>query len=658
MNTVLSPVPPVTPGPLSVSTSVAIPLPPAEAPGSELPFDPRRLLGGIVARWHWIALAALGGALLGLAVGFYRSATRYEVAVRLLKRDVPASFRSGEFGEAFKPRAINNATLIGTALSDNVLGRVAAKAQPAVTLSLLRLSVEAKEQKGTDFVNLTLSGYSSRADTVALANLWGQEIVQFSRELQTRESREMRIYVQQQIEQTEAEIKRVNRELMELARVDGVIDVDRQVEAYLRSLGDLDLRIDSVRAGLHSTDFRLRSLETELARVIPLKERMELLQKELTDAQVTYGEGTPYVQDLHEKMTKLQLDYTRQQKKEFNPASVTSTVLGTTMFLQVMEIKAQRDSLRLQLPELERSRAEIQKQLTTMPEKSSRAAQLLQQRGALEAPRRMLLARLREAQHFEENAPGYFQLFSTASLAGVAARPRWLKLLVFSSAGLVVAFGLGLGAAVGGELIDSRLRTAAEARRVYQSPVWSVLSRSDSRSEWRNAVERLWLQWISTRAELAAPLAIWSAQPGPTEEIFWGTVITEARRLLDGMLIVDAGEEWSPQLAALPLADGEPVRGVQSLRIDPRSVSLADTHRLIARLTDIGQSTLVCVRFAGAVREPVTSLARACSPALVFVSADVARLDFWAAHAHLLRTAVKPPAGLIVAGEAELFHAK
>ena len=65
----------------------------------------------------------------------------------------------------------------------------------------------------------------------------------------------------------------------------------------------------------------------------------------------------------------------------------------------------------------------------------------------------------------------------------------------------------------------------------------------------------------------------------------------------------------------------------------------------------------MCVRFAGAVREPVTSLARACAPALVFVSADTARLDFWESHARLLRTAVKPPAGLIVAGESELFHA-
>ncbi len=639
------------------ATSVTA-VPPPAMPETQLPFDPRRLLGGIVSRWRWVALAVVAGTALGIGAGFYRSATRYEVTVRLLKRDVPVGFRAGEFGDAFKPRAINNATLIGTALSDNVLGRVATRAEPAVSLPLLRLSVEAKEQKGTDFVTLTVSGYTSREDTVALANLWGQEIVQFSRELQTRESREVRVYAQAQIERTESEIKRINREMMELAQHEGVVDVDRQVEAYLRAMGELDLRIEASRSSLFATETRLRSLETELARMIPVRERVDLLQRELLNAQTAFGDGSPVVQELREQMTKLQGDYQRQQKKEFNPMSVSTTTLGSTLFLQIMEVRAQRAGYVRQLPELERLRAENQKQLAAMPQKSSKFTQLQQQRLALEAPRRMLVARLREAQHFEENAPGYFQLFSTANPEGVGVRPRWLKLLIFAAAGSILGGGLGLAAGVGGELIDSRLRTAAEAKRLYQSPVWTVLSRRDTRADWRGAVERLWLQWISTRDGRAAPLAIWSAQPAPAEEVFWSTVIEEAERLLDGMLIVDVGEEWSPRLAALPIANGEPIRGVQSLRVDPRAVSLSDVHRLIARLTDLGGTTLVCVRFAGAVREPATSLARACSPALVFVSADVARLDFWATHARLLRTAVKPPAGLIVAGESELFHAK
>jgi hypothetical protein len=212
--------------------------------------------------------------------------------------------------------------------------------------------------------------------------------------------------------------------------------------------------------------------------------------------------------------------------------------------------------------------------------------------------------------------------------------------------------------AVGAELIDSRLRTAAEARRLYRSPVWTVLGAGDSKADWVGAVERLWLQWISMRSEFTAPLAIWSAQPTPSEEIFWATVASQADRLLGNMLIVDAGDVESVRLAVLPIWKDGPVVGVRSLRVDPRCVSLFEMQRWAARLEEVGRDTLVCVRFSGAVREPATSLARLCSPALVFVAADVARLDFWEAHARLLHAAVKPPAGLVVAGECDLFHAR
>lgn len=647
MSSSLTVVPPVT----------LTPVQPAAAPESQLPFDPRRVLGGIVARWHWVVLGAVLGALLGLGAGFFRSATRYEVSVRLMKRDVPVGFRASEFGDSFKPRSVNNATLIGTALSDNVLARVAAKAQPPVSLSLLQLSVTAKEQKGTDFVMLTVSGYSSREDTVALANLWGQEIVQFTRELQTRESREVRQFVQQQIEQTEAEIKRLNREMTELAQKDGVVDVDRQIEAYLRTIGELDLRIETARSNLFSTENRLRSMEKELVHIIPVRERMAHLKRDLDDAIATLGEGNRTVDNLREQMTKLQTDAKRQQKNEFNPNMASTSVLGTTMFLQLLELRSQREGFQRQLPELEKLRTAAQQGLAAMPEKSSKFAQLQQQRTALEAPRRMLTARLREAQHFEENAPGHVQVFSPASAGAVGVRQRWLKLALFSAAGLFCGIGIGLVGAVGGELVDSRLRTAAEANRLFRTPVWTALSARDTAGDWCEAVERLWLQWISMREEYSAPLAIWCPQPTRNEETFWATVSNEADRLLGKMLIVDAGETESIRLALLPKWHAGPVVGVRSVRIDPRGVTLAEMQEVAARLADVGRDTLVCVRFAGTVREPATSLARACSPALVFVAADVARLDFWESHARLLRTAVKPPAGLIVAGESELFHA-
>ena len=311
---------------------------PAAPAAAQLPFDPRRLLGGIVARWRWIALAALGATLLGLGAGFLRSSTRYEVAVRLIKRDVSGAFRAGEMGEVFKPRAINNATLIGAALSDNVLARVSAKSPDAVPLSLLRLSVDAKELRGTDFVLLTISGYTSREATVALANLWGQEIVEFSRELQVRESREVRTNLQQQVDLTDAELTRVNREILDLSRREGLINADKQIDAYLRSLSDLDLRFQTARIELQTAEFRLRNLEAELARLNPLRDKLAGVQRELDDALNRYAGQNPIVIELRERAAKIQAELAQQKEKDFDPASAATSTLGSALFLQSLEL--------------------------------------------------------------------------------------------------------------------------------------------------------------------------------------------------------------------------------------------------------------------------------------------------------------------------------
>lgn len=629
---------------------------PAAAPAAQLPFDPFRLLGGVLARWRWIALGTVVAAVLGLGVGFLRSSTRYEVAVRLIKRDVSGAFRAGEMGEVFKPRAINNATLIGAALSDNVLARVATKSSDAVPLSLLRRSVEAKELRGTDFVLLTISGYTSREATVALANLWGQEIVEFSRELQVRESREVRTNLQQQVDQTDADLTRVNREILELSRREGLINADKQIDAYLRSLSDLDLRFQTARIELQTAEFRLRNLETELARLNPLRDKLAAVQRELEDALNRYAAQNPIIIELREREAKIQNELAQQKDKDFDPASAATSTLGSALFLQSLELKAQSAGYTKQLAELDQLRTETRKQLEGVPEKSAQLSRLLQTHASLDTARGMLFARLREARHFEEKAPGYFQMFSAATPDAVGVRPRWLKLLVSCVAGLVAGLGLGVVAAAGLELIDSRLRTAAEAQRLYRAPVWTALGRAANAAEWRTALERLWLQWMPTRAHAAVPLAVWAPRPVPAEEIFWEAVIDESRRLLDGMLIVDAGHEPSARLAALPPANSGPVRGVQSLRVDPASVSLSEVQRVVARLAVAGETATVCVRFSGAVREPATTLARACAPALVFVAADSARLDFWAEHARVLRTAIQPPAGLLVADQDGLFH--
>lgn len=625
---------------------------------AQLPFDPRRLLGGVRSRWRWVAVAALAGALLGLGIGMMRSSTRYEVAVRLIKREVPGSFRAGEIGEAFKPRAMNNATLIGAALSDNVLARVAAKAQPSVPLSLLRLSVDAKEQRGTDFVALTISGYTSPEATVALANLWGQEIVAFSRELQTRESREVRIYLQQQVESIDADLSRVNHDILELSRREGLVNADKQIDAYLRSLSDLDLRYQTARIDLQTTKSRLRNVDGELSRLSPLRDKLAAVQHDLDEALNKFAEQNPIVIELRERVAKLKAEIAGQKPKDFDPASAATSTLGSALFLQSLELKAHCEGLGQQIAELEQLRIDTRKELEAVPEKSAQLSRLLRTHASLDTARGMLFARLREAQLFEEKAPGYFQLFSPAGLDSVDVRPRWLKLVVFGALGLIAGIGGGIAAGAGFELVDSRLRTAAEAARIYRAPTWSVCTAGATPDKWKAAIEELWMQWMPHRTQPSLPLAVWSPMPTAEEEQFWTALVAEARRLLGSMLIVDAGDTPCAHLVNLQSGEPEISPGISVLRLDPISTPPSEVQRLVTQLLESGDGRLVCVRFAGAVREPVTTLARACAPALVLVTADSARLDFWEEHARVLRTATQPPAGLLVAGQARLLAAK
>jgi hypothetical protein len=296
-------------------------------------------------------------------------------------------------------------------------------------------------------------------------------------------------------------------------------------------------------------------------------------------------------------------------------------------------------------------REKARQDLDAIPEKAAQLSRLMQTRGSLETARNLLFARLREAQLFEERAPGYFQLFSPATADTVAIRPKWLKLLAYLSVGLALGVGLAAGAAVGAELIDSRLRTAAEARRLFKCPLWARLPAGAGRKEWVTALERIWMQMISHHGHKNGPSAVWAPLPSANEEQFWDAMIAEGERLLDGMLLVDAGAHPSPRLAQLPAVSlGAPIHGVCVHRVEVEQFSLHDMEKLAAQLHEV-TGLPVCCRFTGPAREPANTLARHCQPALVLVEADAGRLDFWAEQARLLRLGVKEPAGLLVAGE-------
>ena len=120
--------------PALLTTPTAPSSPGGAAAKSALPVDPWRLAGGLWKRRFWVLIPTVLGIAAGGAMGFLKAQAHYQVTVQLIKRDVPSSFRVDEAGEAFHPPTLSVGTLIGTATSPKVLQRVAAKAEPKVSL--------------------------------------------------------------------------------------------------------------------------------------------------------------------------------------------------------------------------------------------------------------------------------------------------------------------------------------------------------------------------------------------------------------------------------------------------------------------------------------------------------------------------------------------
>jgi uncharacterized protein involved in exopolysaccharide biosynthesis len=607
----------------------APPGPSAAAPGFEIIFDPFRFGGALLERYRWILIAAAAGLMLFLAAGLLRARDKFEASARLIKREPSNSFRAGEIGEAYKPRTLSSATLVASALSDNVLARVSAKSEPALSLGMIRLGATAAELRGTDFLQLTIRHTHSRQAAADLVNLWAGEIVEFSRDLQSRESREVRSYLQQQLETTDADLSRLNQEVLEFSRRENFIDADKQTDVFLRQVADLDLRYETARIDLQTVEFKLKALESELARYGAANDRLVSARAELRDALGRYTDKNPVVQNLRSKVAALEAE-TAAAPAAASLADYASTAVGGNLYLELIDLRARRDGAEKQLAGLTALRDQARLRVEELPEKVAALAKLrLGQRG-LETARQLLAARLREATLFSERSPGYYQIFSVATPQSVGATSRYVKIILYAFVGLVFGGGVGFLLVVARELFDQRLRSAAEARKIFQAPVLAVL---EPDSDPTPVVGSLWITWAAPAAHRDRPAVLWAPQPDAREAALWEALLAEAARLQPELRTLDAGASPSP---ALPGA----------ARLDPATLTLAAASAAARAHADAPR----WVRLAGDTVEPTLTLARAWGGAVLIVPADRAPLSEWQRHARLLREAGVPLHGLIVTG--------
>ena len=621
---------------------------PAGEPGGtgSFPVDPVRLLGGLWKRRRWMVAGLVSGALLGLCLGLFRAKTRYIITVQLIKRDLPSAFRVGELGEAFRPHQLSGGTLVGTAAAVNVLERVAAKSSPPVSVGELKGGIEVKDQRNTDFVFLTLYGRQGKKETADLANLWASEVVQFSRELQSQESREIRQFLQQQVDETDSELRKLNGEILAFSKRENLVDASKQIDAYLHSLSELDLKYESTRIDLETMDFKIKGVETELRRQSPVAEKWRTAKAEVDDLRSRYTDQNPLVIEKLEKMKALEAELKAEESKpQVDLSSFAGTALGNTLYLDLVHYQNEKKALARQEEALAKLRTQERSRLNEIPEKAAAFAQLALKKQSLETARSLLFSRLREAQLFEENAPGYFRVFAPAEAGQVTVKSKISKMAIFTIGLAVFAAMTAMVLALVAELLDPLLRTGWEAAKSIGAPLFATLPAEGGEPL---AGAEIWARWIGAAAGDGLPRIIWSPSPGPEEQRFWELLVDKASSLLPQLRVIDCGPPGLPEGAR---------DKIRIERIETGKFSIADARQLGDRARESRQrGEETWIRLCGPVHEPLTTVAKCGQPPLVIVRLNAESNDFWKTQGELLEKTVGRVSGVIATGGVPIFE--
>ncbi len=606
---------------------------------SSLPLDPMRLLGGIWKRKLWILIALAAGTALGFLFGEWKARTRYLASVQLIKKELPSAFRVGEVGEAFRPHEMSGGTLVGAASSAGVLQRVAART--GIPEGELEHRAEVAEQTKTDFVMLTISGYDDAYETARLANIWAKEVVDFTRDLQSGESHEMRVFLQTQVDSMDSELRKVNDQILDFTRREDLVDADKQITEYLRALSEIDLKYETARIELDTIAFKIKGVETELRRQSPLAEKLRAAQAELEELRAQYTDKNPIVLEKMEKVKafEAQMDAAAANKGA-DPSTYAGTFLGNTLYLDLIQYQNEQKALNQEMEAYDRLRTLQRTKLNSVPEKAAEFAQLGLKRQSLQTARGLLYSRLREAQLFEESAPGYYRIFTLASAGTVVKKAKLIKTVAFAAGGGITFGGLAFAMALLFELIDPKLRTGWEAGKAMRAPLLASIPKN---GEGVTLGSDLWSRWIGSGNGGAQPRIVWSPSPGNGEERFWSLLFERASTLLPSLLVVDCGS------VPLPATTWE---RVHIERIPTENFSIADAHELGSELQETCKlGGHVWIRLAGPVHEPLTTIGRCGMPALVVVPLNEADTEFWKKQGDLLTKTVGRPAGVVTVGE-------
>ncbi|MDB6111112.1 MAG: Polysaccharide export protein, partial [Pedosphaera sp.] len=377
--------------------------------------DPLCFVEVLMHRWR---LLLLGGGLMAAVAALagmflWRSSC---TAVAQIIRHEPIGV-----AEFFRGPLLTPDTFAGILKSPELLQRVATNAHPPVSAELLAKSVFIKPEVDSDLVKIGVKGKNPQM-VVTLANLYAEEAVQYTRELQKREVSELsKNYLKQQLGSMDQDLNSLQDQFKGLP-----------------SSGLLTSKLTEMHGTVSNLTQQLQASPRMTTTTSRLYERLTREMESLGDLTKVYSDANPKVQQQQALVEKLQKQYSEAATNSAMGGMGNPDLAGGLGFNPTYEI----------------IRGKLQ---------------------ALHNSRELLADRQREAQALVTNPPGSVRTFAPATVKGVIRDRRWLKVGFASIFGGLVGILFAAGGVLLVEIMDDRLKTADDLKRVTKLPVIATL---------------------------------------------------------------------------------------------------------------------------------------------------------------------------------------
>jgi protein involved in polysaccharide export with SLBB domain/capsular polysaccharide biosynthesis protein len=347
--------------------------------------DPGTLIQALFRRWYVVVLASAIMLALGVLIGLSTWSGSFTSTAQLIRND-PSSI-----SELFHPQPLETATLVSMIQSPEVLQKTGARLRPSLTGPQVGARLEVNAERSTDITTVTASAADARTAT-ALVNIFCEEAVRYTQEIQRQEAITAGSYVKRQLEEAEADL------------------------ASLR-----------------------KSMPAAVSALVPpggTNGKLQLARDELTTLLVRYTEAHPLVREQRARIAALTAQATTEAAAPLAPTAPVGS--GPAVSSQNYD-------------------------------------SALNQLRTLESNHSNLLSRHRVFEMINSRPPGYLRVLLPAAPEDAQGQRPWMKIGIVSIFFCALGFVCGLGEILSREMLDNRVKTPADIKRITKLPLLATL---------------------------------------------------------------------------------------------------------------------------------------------------------------------------------------